>query len=188
MINSKLYTSENVTRANYAKIGTAIFALAACGYLVVTSALSLREIWSADRALHNERQAAISLRREANEKRKLDAEQPPPNAGGVEAFALTFSQWATIHGARVESLVPEGAPAPSEVAFGSVKLGTWNSNKVRVQGRGAFASLMSLLDKLKNPGMPVQLESFSIQTSDSRAGSVSFDLVVTVYEKKSGTT
>ncbi|MCE5315390.1 MAG: hypothetical protein ABFD49_06315 [Armatimonadota bacterium] len=188
MINSRLYTSENVGRANSAKIGTAALTLLVCGYLIVTSALSARDIWGADRALHNERSAAASLSREAGEKRIRDSREPQPMPGGVEIFALAFSRWAAADGVRIESMMPEGAPVESEVSFGDVKLGKWNANKVRVEGEGAYPSLMSLLDRLKDPGMPVQLESFSIRAADNRAGTVSFNLVLTVYEKKSGTT
>ncbi|MEN6355965.1 MAG: hypothetical protein ABFD83_02645 [Armatimonadota bacterium] len=183
MISAKFYTLENVDRAGKARIGAGIVALIICGYLIATSALSMREIWSANKALQKEKSAAISTKREADNKHKRDASEPLAGMGGVESFALTFSQWAKLDGASVESIVPEGPPAASQITLGNVKLGNWNASKVRVQGSGEFTSLTCLLDRLKNPGMPVQLESFSIETSDSRTGKVSFNLVLTVYEK-----
>lgn len=183
MISAKLYTPENVDRASKVRIGVGIAALIVCGYLIATSALSVRQIWNADKALSREKKTAFSIKREVNSKCKRDASEPLAGAGGVESFALTFSRWAKQDGASVESIVPEGPPAPTEVKSGSVKLGNWNANRVRVQGSGVFTSLTCLLDRLKDPGMPVQLESFSIETSDSRTGKVGFNLVLTVYEK-----
>jgi len=186
-MHTKLYTSENLVRANYARIGMIVFTVVICGYLVVSTALSVREIVSADKALHAERKAVNRLQLDASGKRKRDASEPAPSVGGVESFALTFSQWAASYEARIESITPEGAPVPSDVSFGNVKLGTWNASRVRVQGKGNYDSFMSLVERLKSPGMPAKLESFSIETCDSRAGTVNFDLVLTIYKKSGGT-
>ncbi len=186
-MHQKLYTPENLVRANYARVAMIIATIAICGYLVISTAMSMREILSAGKALRAERQAVNRLRLEASDKRRRDASESASRAGGVESFALTFSQWAKSYEARIESITPEGSPVPSNVSFGDVKLGTWNASRVRVQGKGNYDSFMSLVDKLKSPGMPAKLESFSVETCDSRAGTVNFDLVLTIYEKAGGT-
>ena len=58
---------------------------------------------------------------------------------------------------------------------------------VRVQGRGPFAGLMGLLEEFREPLAPVQLNSIALTSSTSGASTiVSFNLVLTVYEKSGG--
>ncbi|MCE5321923.1 hypothetical protein LLG46_01250 [bacterium] len=185
MISAKYYTPENVDRAGKARIGAGVVALIICGYLIATSAISMREIWSANKALRKEKSAVISIKRDADIKRNRDASEPLASMGGVESFALAFTCWAKLDGVSVESIVPEGPPAASQITLGKVKLGSWNANKVRVRGNGEFTSLTRLLEKLRNPGMPIQLDSFSIESADSRIGKVNYNLLLTVYEKAS---
>jgi|GEM_PF-1024439 len=185
----KLYCAENVQRARYAQIAVAVLALAVSGYLVTSTFTGIREVWSAQRQLKQEKMETGKLSREVSAMKREQAKQPRAVACGVEAFAVKFSQWANERNVKVESLMPDGMPVETAVKVDDADLGTWNAIKVRVEGSGDFQRLVSLLDQLRSPGMPVQLESFSLQSSPSSgADNVSFELMLTVYEKKSGTT
>ena len=84
----------------------------------------------------------------------------------------------------MESFVPEGAASPTEVSFDGSKLGTWSSSKVRVKGQGDYMRIMGLLDELRVPRLPVQLEAFTLQSAQTGGRStVNFDLLLTIYEK-----
>lgn len=184
----KLYTPENLVRINYARMAAMVAAVIICGYLILSSALSFREIWNAERDFRRGKAELSKLTLDASQKRSQDARQKQPSNGGVEQFALAFSQWALARDVHIESLVPEGSPSPAEVSLGSVKLGTWNSSQIRVRGNGQYPQLMSLFDQLRDPGLPVQIQSFSLESTEAGNNSpVSFEIVLMVYEKKGGT-
>lgn len=187
MLNPEFYCSENVRRIRYAQICVGVLSAVICGYLVVISVLGLRETCNAERLLRREKKESFELLRRAGHLRQQDRQMRPSGADKVDAFAVTFSEWAEYRGLKVESLIPEGSPAPTEVAVGQTKLGVWNANKVRVKGRGPFPRLMELLDEFRAPRVPVQLESFAIRSAvGGDGGNVTFDLLLTIYEKQGG--
>ena len=146
--------------------------------------MGLQETWSAEQMLRRQKTEAANLSRQASTEAHLEARLPPPSIGGVDSFAVQLARWAAVRGVRVESFVPEGAPAATEITLDGSKLGVWNASKVRVKGQGDYAQLMSLLDEFRNRRMPIQLNSFALQSAQAGGkGVVSFDLVLTVYEK-----
>lgn len=187
MLPSRLYTIENVDRARYAQYGVVAVSGLICLYLIITTFTGMREVWNTQSALRSGREESIKLAHEVKELRQQSKNQPAPDNGGLEQFAVQLSQWAGARGVRIESFAPEGSASPTEVTHENAKLGLWNTNKVRVKGSGLFPQFISLMAKLTNPGMPVQLESFQIQSGGSgREGLINFNLMLTVYEKKDG--
>lgn len=185
MLPPAFYTSENVKRAKYAQVATAILAGSVCAYLVFTTISGVRDVWNSEFALRRERQATVKLAKDAAKLRRDKCVQAAPSNGGLEHFAVAFSRWASARELEIDSIAPEGAPSLTPITFGNAKLGDWAVSKVRVKGSGPFTQFQSLLNGLSRPGMPVQLESMQIQSTDqSGNGSVSFDLLVTVYERK----
>lgn len=187
MINVRLYSPENVDRAKYAQIGFVILAAVVCGFFTFSAVSSAREIWSAQRSLSQEKKDLIALTRQEAKLQKQEAGLPAPSNGGVEEFAVLFANQASEGNLYIESVVPEGTPTDSEVTVDDTQLGTWTASQVRVQGKGQFSKLVELMDRFRNPDLPVHLDSFSLQTTeDNSAAAVGFELVLTVYEKKSG--
>jgi hypothetical protein len=187
MLPPNLYNRENVERLRYAQLAATGVAVVICGYLVITSLIGVQGTWSAERMLRRAKTEAAGLSREAARERRLEAKLSPPSDSGVDRFAVQFAEWAANREIRVESFVPEGTPTPTEITLDGSRVGLWNANKVRVKGQGGYAELMSLLDEFRNPCMPVQLDSFSLQSACAGDKTlVSFDLVLTVYENKNG--
>lgn len=187
MINVRLYSPENVDRAKYAQIGMLVLAAAVCGFFAFSAVSSANEIWSAQKALSKEKKDLVNLTRQESKLHQEEAGLPPPSHGGVEEFAVMFANWAQEGNLYIESVVPEGTPTDSEIAVDDIQLGTWTASKVRVRGKGQFTELVALFDRFRKPGMPVSLDSFTLQTADENTVSyVAFELVLTVYEKKSG--
>lgn len=185
LISQPIYNPRYISRFRYAQIGAVVLSLAICGYLAVTTLTQIRQAWQARQSLARDIVENRTLRREAARLRKAEASRQPIKSGGVDMFAVTFAAWAREKGVTVESMAPEGSPAATEIKLGESKLGVWNANKVRIRGQGAFAGVMGLLKKLRRPETPVQLESFVFQSSSGETNaSVSFDLLLTVYEKK----
>lgn len=185
MLSPKIYTLENVGRIKYAQMVVIGISAVICGYLMLTSVLSMREIWTAGRSLHREQKEYTRITREMKRLNQVETTMQPLTSGGVELFAVQFSQLAGSRGLKVESLVPEGAPTATDITVNNEKLGSWNASKVRVQGYGDFSKLMNLLKELGKPQQPAKLESIALQSSESSNGTVRFDIVLTVYEKKS---
>lgn len=181
----KLYAPENLERSRYAQIAALVVAVGVCGYMASKTLTEVRDVHRAQQNLSAEMQDARKLSRQSAIEEKREAALPPPSDGGLDIVAVQFSRWARELGVRIGSFTPEGTPTASEIKFGDVKLGNWNSYRVRVAGSGPFPNLMDLLDRFRDPGYPIRLESFSI-TSSGDGGEVTFNLVVTVYEKKSG--
>jgi hypothetical protein len=187
MISPSLYSPENVARSKYIHGALIVLAAAICAYLIATTALSSGQIWKAESMLREEKAQAAGLSRDARKLRKQAVHGSVASSPGVASFAADFSRWASARRLRIESFAPEGEPTSSDVAVGQVKLGTWCANRVRVQGRGEFAGLMSLLEEFREPQAPVQLNSIALTSSGSGAGSlVSFNIVLTVYEQSGG--
>ena len=187
MKNPRLYSAQNVDRARYAQIAVTVLALAVSGYLAFTTLSGVRQVCSEQSMLAGEQKETRGLSRQVSALKRQEAKQPSRNDGGVDVFALQVSRWATEQGVRVESVTPQGAPIANEVTMGSSSLGTWNAVKVRVEGEGDFQRVAGLLSRFRRPGMPVQLESFAFQSSSGGSGdAISFDLMLTVYERKSG--
>lgn len=184
MISPRLHNPENVTRLRYARIGVTILCAALSAFLIITAVLSLRNVWSAESALKEGKSRVFQLTRNLNDMKLQEARRSHARSMGLDSFAVTFSGWARAQGVSVQSIVPEGAPSSSKVTFESADLGEWTACKVRVKGDAEFAKFMNLVEKFRDPEMPVQLESFGLQSTGSGRGSVSFDLLLTVYEKK----
>lgn len=184
MLSPKFCTIENVERIKYVQIAIAVLSAVICGYFIVSGILSMRDIWTANRSLHNEQAECLRISRDMKKLRADEAIMPHLTDGGMEQFAVEFSEWANERGLNVEAVVPEGTSSENEITVGNEKMGTWNSNKLRVQGSGDFEKLANLLDEFRKPQLPVQLESFSFESSENCSGVVRFDLVMTVYEKK----
>jgi hypothetical protein len=161
-----------------------VLTLAVSGYMAGTTVLSLHEVNQARRCLLTAKTESAELSRQAANERKAEAQRGSPEPRGIDAFAVSFSNWAQPRGVRVDSFTPEGAPAPTEVSFQGVKLGVWNANKIRVKGQGDYWQLVCLLREFETTRVPVRLESFELQSSQRAGGAdVAFDLLLTVYEK-----
>jgi hypothetical protein len=185
MISPSFYNVENLGRARTAQIAAIVMTVVVSGFLITTTAMSTRAVWRAEQELRRQKAESVRLSREAAAMRRESETPEISDEGGLETLAVRFASWAVARGVVVESLVPEGPPSPNEVKVGTVKLGTWNLSKVRIKGQGGFPELLGLLEELRNPKMPVKLESFQIQTvEDNRQSGVGFDLLLTVYEKK----
>lgn len=181
----KLYSPENVERARYAQMAVAGVAIALCLFVVVSTVLGVQRVRRTEGEFHQAVSQSRNLSRAAADLRKQAASQAFLSRGGVDAFALQLSRWARENNVDIESISPEGNPGTMEIKLGETKLGTWNAHKVRVNGRGNFMQVMSMLNKLRDPHMPVQLESVLVQGVDSGiSGTVSLNALCTVYEKK----
>ncbi|MCX8052705.1 MAG: hypothetical protein N3B12_02770 [Armatimonadetes bacterium] len=187
MLPPGIYNRRNVGRIRYAQFAVTTITVLTCGYLVVRSLASLQGTWAAERMLREAKSEAARLSREVAIERRIEAGLPPPGNGGVDSLAVFIARWAAERGVSVESFVPEGTPATAEITIDESTLGVWNSSKVRVKGQGDYAGLMSLLEELRNPPLPVKLDSFAFRSIwDGGRALVSFDLVLTVYEKQAG--
>ena len=184
MLSPRFYTLENVDRVRYAQMVVIALVVIVCGYLAFNSVMSMREIWTADKSLRMAQAEWSRTSREMQQLKQAEVKMPSLSGGGVEFFAVQFSEWAVNRGLKVESLVPEGTPVASEINSGSNNLGTWNLSKIRVQGYGNFEKLMDLLEEFTKPQQPIKLESIALQSSENGGGAVHFDLVLSVYEKK----
>lgn len=185
--NPRLYSPENVEKARYAQIAVTVLAVAVSGYLAFTTLSSIRQVWNAQSVLANERTESAGLSRQVGALKRQEAKQPSRSNGGVDVFALQLSRWAAEQGIKVEAVTPQGAPVANEVTVGNSNLGTWNSVIVRVEGRGDFSRVKDLLNRFRHPGMPVQLEAFAFQSeAGGDSDAISFDLTLTVYERKTG--
>lgn len=184
MLIRGLYEPENIKRVRTAHVVVAVLTLVIGGYMAVNTICSLREVWGARSSLNQAKSEAADLSRKAAKECEAETLRAKPDNGGVDAFAVTFAGWAKSKAIYIESFTPEGAPAPSEVASGGVKLGVWNASKVRVKGRGDYRQLMSLLDEFQSTTVPVKLESFALQSlQQADKVGVVFDLLLTVYER-----
>lgn len=184
MLSPKFYTLENVDRVRYAQMAVIALTVIICGYMTLTGIMSMREIWTADASLRREQMERSRISREMKQVTLTESKMPPLSCGGVELFAVQFSEWAMKRGLKVESLVPEGAAIATDITVGSNNLGKWNASKIRVQGFGDFEKLKDLLYEISKPQQPIKLESIALQSLASGSGAVQFDLLFTVYEKK----
>ncbi len=185
--NPKLYSPENVERTRFAQIGVTIIAVAISGYLGYTAFSGVRSVWTARSVLAAARLESGQLSRQASAVERDEAARPKRNDGGVDLLALEMSRWAAEKGVKVESITPQGTPTSSDITIDNASLGAWNAVKVRVEGHGDFSGVCGLLGKLRRPGMPVQLESFAFQGASDDSDTVSFDLMLTVYGRKTDT-
>lgn len=183
MISPKLQTQENVNRLRYARIGVAIISAGLCGFLIVNTVLGLRDIWSAEADLKAGRSRIFQLASTLSNMKREQRNLSPMGSTGVDSFAVSFASWAREQGVSIQSLVPEGAPSTSKIEFEDADLGDWDAAKIRVKGDADFDKFVGLLRKFRDPEMPVQLESFGLQ-SGGGSGTISFELLLTVYEKK----
>ena len=185
--NPRLYCPENVEKARYAQIAVTVLAVAVSGYLAISTFSGVRQVWNAQSMLTKERVESAGLSREVSAMKRQQEKMPPRSNGGVDAFALQLSHWAAERKIKIEAVTPQGSPVANDVTVGSANLGAWNAVKVRVEGEGDFPRVKGLLDKFRKPGLPVQLESFAFQSSGNDSDAVTFDLMLTVYERKIGT-
>lgn len=182
----KFYTPENVERAKYLQMAVGAVAIAVCLFMLISAVLGVQRVKSDEMAL----QKAVSQSRTqscaASTLRRQALRQAALSGGGVDTFALQLSRWAKETDVDVESLSPEGTPGVMDIKMGATELGQWNVHKVRLNGRGDFLHVMALLNKLRDPHLPVQLDSVLLQGVDAGlTGVVSFNVLCTVYEKKS---
>ncbi|MGC8863179.1 MAG: hypothetical protein ACP5R5_10455 [Armatimonadota bacterium] len=185
MLPPRIYSRENIVRIGYAQWATVGLVMLICGYLAARNLLGLQAVWTAERMLRNAKSQASQLSRELSIQQHIEKRFPSLGSGGVDTMAVRLADWAAERKIRVESFVPEGSPSATEITIDGLKLGIWNSNRVRVKGHGSYTELMSFLDELRNPPLPVRLDSFALQSVSADGGSaISFDLVLTVYERK----
>lgn len=183
-----LYSAENVDRAKYVQIAVSLLAVSFSGYIGLSTFRDMRGVWRAQSMLTNEKMQAGQLSRQTQALKGEQLKLPPNSNGGVDALALQLSQWAGQTGVKIDAVTPQGDPQSSDITLGRVSLGTWNAAKVRVEGHGDFQQVLGLLERLRNPGMPVRLESFVMNSGAAGANEeVGFDLMLTVYERKRGT-
>ncbi len=180
-----LYSPENVDRARFVQMAVAVVAAGICMFVVVSTVLGIQRVQRTERELRDTVSQSRMLSCTSAALQRKAHRQAVLGRGGVDAFALQLSRWAHENRVDVESISPEGTPGTMEVALGETKLGKWNVNKVRVNGRGDFMAVMSMLQRMQDPQMPVQLESVLVQGVDSGInGTVSYNILCTVYEKK----
>ncbi len=189
MLQPKFYTLENVERARYAQYAMTALTILVCGYLIITTSLGTREVWKAESGLRKAKTELANFSRSVSEMKKQEETTKPIYASSIENFAVHISEWARSSGIAIESIIPEGSPVSTNVNIDGANLGCWNANRVRVKGSGDFLPLMIMLDRFHDPGMPVKLESFAFQSNgSSERSAISFDILVTVYEKATGAT
>ena len=92
MPRPSIYNHENVQRLRYAQIGATILAAVICGYLSITTVLSMREIWGTDQLLREGKTEAASLSREAASEQRAESRLPPPSSGGVDSLAVQLAR------------------------------------------------------------------------------------------------
>jgi len=185
VMHPSFYNPENARRIRNAQLGVAALSGIVCAYLVATTVMGMRDAWSVRSILRQEKTEVAALSRQEATERRQEAARPRVSAGGVDAFAVLLSEWADARGIRIESVVPEGSPAVTQVKYDSTDLGTWTTSRVRVKGTGQYQRLMDLLDKFRRPGFPAQIASFALQAAGARGDDViAFDLVFIVYKEK----
>ena len=179
-----LYEPENMRRMKIAQMAVVVIAIGLSAYMAATSVLSMREVWSAHGSLREAKTEVAELSRQATNQRRNELKYARPEPGGVDSFAVRLSQWARPRNVHIESFAPEGPPMPGEINSDGVKLGAWNTNKVRVKGRGDYRQLMSLLREFEQTTAPVRLESFVLQpVNEAGKLRITFDLLLTVFEQ-----
>ncbi len=188
MLPSHVYRVENIPRVRYARIAAAILATLVCAYCAYHVLSEVTSVWTARRTLAQENKKWRSL---ADEAKLLSHANRADTLvrGGIDSFAAQVAARASAESIVVESISPEGRAAASEVKVENESLGQWKACRVKLRGRGQYNQVMLFLEDLRNPGIPVQVESFDIQAANGGIdGSVTFELLVTVYEseEKSG--
>ncbi len=110
-----------------------------CGYLIVSTVMSVGQVRSAQGMLAREKNSLLQEVRDLKRQRLSESRRPLPS-GGVDAFAVEMTQWARSRNIKLESFVPEGNPISNEVDNGNTKLGVWNASKVRVRDTASSRS------------------------------------------------
>jgi hypothetical protein len=187
MLPSYLYSPENVHKSRYAHIGVALLAVVICGYVVLAMTFDLRGLQQSETSLGRLKAEATELARQSRDSMRGKSVMMVTRDGGVELFAMHLANWASARGVKIESLTPEGASSTVDVKNQDVSIGQWTSQSLRVQGCGQFEHVMELLEQLKDPLVPAEMQSFSLQAlNNGMDGSVTFQILMTVYEKKRG--
>lgn len=179
-----LYNPRNIDRVRYAQIGISFIALSLSAYLGFTAFESMRGMWGAQTMLNKHRLQTGRVVRQTEALRRTLAREPRSSDGGVDGFTLALSGWAGKNGVKIDAVAPQGDMHASDVKADGVSLGQWNSCQVQVQGHGPFAGVLSLMNKLRGPGIPAELESFALDSGGGTGDDVQFGLTLTVYEKK----
>ena len=187
MKQPRLYTPENLRRMKHGQLVVGLIVLVVCGYLIFGTFGSLRGVWRTRRLISAANKESANTSRIAAKMVKQETGKPPVTDGGLDSFALCLSRLAREQSVSIESMDPEGASEGQEITVGDVKLGKWQAEKVRVTGAAGFVSFAALIHRLQNPQMPFRLDSFALRADRGDSdGSVTFDLVLTVYEKVNG--
>lgn len=187
MLPKYLYNPDNVDRSRYAQIGVIALAVVLCGYAFIVLSLDMRALKQSKSSLAQLKLNEKKLMRQSKGSLKDSLTTEAATDAGVERFAADVAGWAKARRVQIESLTPEGSPGTVDVKIEDTPLGQWTSQTLRVQGRGQLNKVMELLDQLRNPIVPSELKSFSLQALNNGSdGSVTFQLVLTVYEKKRG--
>lgn len=179
------HNPESMARAKNVLFAVIILGVVFGGFMLTSSLIGLRSVREAKLSLKNSKLQFAELSRQSVQMRREDLHKHK-SSSGLETFALTLSKWADARNVQITSLMPEGTPLETDVEVDGAKLGTWNAGKVRVKGNAAFPNAMGLLSEFHKTDLPIQLDSFSMTSVDSKASMVSFELVLTVYEKKAG--
>lgn len=170
--------------------GCAVLAAVALGgYMAFTGAARFSQAVLVERAVDARKAESVLLLAQVKHALSPGTGLPKRGSAGVEAFAVQMAAWASAHNVSVESLSPEGVEGTQAVDFENTTLGQWATNKVSVRVGGQFDQVMNVLGELCTYTAPVRLESFSLQSVDGGAtGVVEFQIMVTVYRRKSGAT
>lgn len=186
MINtSKLCSPANVERAKYVQIVVLALAVGLSGYLLISTFSGVRQVWKTQKLLSAARMDSGTLSRKAADMKNEEKTRPQRYDGGVDVFALQLSRWAAEQKIRVEAVTPQGAPAASDITVDNISLGAWNAVKVRVEGQGDYFNVLRLLNRFRDPDMPIKLDAFSFQSASSQGNDdIRFDLQLTVYERR----
>ena len=176
---------ENAYRSKRAFIVIAILAVIICAVQLVGVIRELRSVNEARKSLSISSGDLDRITRQLPDMRRL-AVAGRASSGGLDLFATTLSESAKSLGVSITALLPEGSPSASDIVVSDTKLGTWNATRLRVKGMAPFTNAMAFLDTFRGLMEPVRIDCYTVESNDTGHGEVSFELVLTVYEKRNG--
>ncbi len=177
------YSVENIELMKRLLIATIVLSVCVSGILLAGTIRTLRELRMTKQSLINGRAELSEIKVQMLKENEHNYTQWS-KTGVLDSFAVTMSGWAKAGSINLTTLAPEGDPVSTDIEMSGEKLGTWNASRIKVKGTAPYSNVMAFLEDFRSVNAPVRLESFSIDSVDTGCGEVSFELVVTVYEKQ----
>ncbi|MCX6345342.1 MAG: hypothetical protein NT018_09765 [Armatimonadetes bacterium] len=177
------HNMNNVGRMKHVAYAVVLLGMVISGILAVNALIGLREVLDCELAQQARRTELSQLSLQLVQMQRLPSNERL-SPGGLEVFAVTLFDWAKARNVNVSSIVPEGVPVSTEVEISGTRIGKWKACLVRVKGEAHYANAMNLIAQLRNIPTPVEVASCSLKSTDAMNGEISFDLVLTVYEKQ----